>query len=197
MTTQSGARGIGYLLQQHFGIRPPKEMLRDFNARSCDEIDRLGAELGPEDLKRMFWKEYVDVTSPLEFVRFESTDITRSGEGVEAYSEAQQNGHTKSANTTGTGPIDAFKAALIKMGVPVFEVLDYHADSLGTDAEAQAIAYVSIEIRQEIWWGAGVDTNSEWAPLRAIVSAMNRYLIAQTNTQMDAAGGIPCLIGSI
>jgi len=117
---------------------------------------------------------------------------------VKAYSEIQQNGHTKSSNTTGTGPIDAFKAALREMGVSAFEVLDYHADSLGTDAEAQAIAYVSIEIGHEVWWGAGVDTNSEWSPLRAIVSAMNRYLATNMRKQADRnAGGIPCLIGSI
>ena len=59
--------------------------------------------------------------------------------------------------------------------VEPFEVVSYSEHSLGTGAEAKAVAY--FEIKSSVGptiFGAATDTNIELASLKAVLSALNR-----------------------
>jgi 2-isopropylmalate synthase len=78
----------------------------------------------------------------------------------------------------GNGPVDAFVKALIASGVEPFEVMSYAEHSLGSGAEARAVAY--FEIKPEggpTIFGAATSTNIERASLKAILSALNRLAV--------------------
>jgi len=75
----------------------------------------------------------------------------------------------------GNGPVDAFVKALIKSGVEPFEVVSYSEHSLGSGAEAKAVAYFEIKPGPGTSvFGAATDTNIEMASLKAVLSAVNR-----------------------
>src|SRR5919108_546872 len=78
VNSQSGKGGVAYLLENEFGIELPKEMQREFGPIANDEVDRLGREVSAAELKAMFWKEYIDRTSPWQLQGFE----TESRNGV-------------------------------------------------------------------------------------------------------------------
>jgi 2-isopropylmalate synthase len=80
---------------------------------------------------------------------------------------------------TGTGPIDAFVDGLVQQTGTRIRVLDYHEHSIGSGADARAIAYLELRIGEsgdggQTRFGVGIDTNIVSASLKAIASAMNR-----------------------
>jgi len=81
---------------------------------------------------------------------------------------------------SGNGPVAAFINALISCGVEPFEVVSYSEHSLGTGAEAKAVAYFEIKSGAGVaTFGAGTDTNIEIASLKAVLSALNRSCARQ------------------
>jgi len=64
VNSQSGKGGVAYLLESEYGIDLPKEMQREFGPIANEEVDRLGREVTGAELKSMFWREYIERTSP-------------------------------------------------------------------------------------------------------------------------------------
>src|SRR5438309_9053371 len=97
VNSQSGKGGVAYLLASEFGIELPKEMQREFGPLANNEVDRLGREVSGAELKAMFWREYIERTSPWKLERFETeshngtvrcrASVLRNGKPVEVSGE--------------------------------------------------------------------------------------------------------------
>jgi 2-isopropylmalate synthase len=172
VNSQSGKGGVAYLLESQFGIELPKDMQREFGPIANDEVDRLGREVSAEELKQMFWREYVERTTPWQLQKFETE--SRNGK-VRCRARLLRDGKPIQLAGEGNGPLAALVHGFSTLGVRRFEITHYSEHALGEGEEAAAIAY--IQIRQDdgrTRWGAGVDTNIELASVRAVLSALNR-----------------------
>ncbi|MFA6535966.1 MAG: 2-isopropylmalate synthase [Candidatus Paceibacterota bacterium] len=184
VNSQSGKGGVAYLLEKEFGILLPKEMQREFGPIANDQVDSLGREVTPTELREMFYKEYIALDYPWSLVKFKSTG---DGECV-CNAEILHDYKVEWVTGAGNGPISAFVQALLTQALAdYFTVVSYHEHSLGVGESAEAIAYVQIE-NSKGWrcWGAGTDTNSENASIRAILSALNRL-----DLKIRKAQGLP------
>src|SRR6266567_4009556 len=125
VNSQSGKGGVAYLLESEFGIDLPKEMQREFGPIANDAVDCLGREVSAEELKSLFWREYVERQEPYALKHFHCGE-TGVGDGV-AHCEARiaHNEQQLDVSGMGNGPIAAFVRALQSAGVGVFEVSDY------------------------------------------------------------------------
>ncbi|MGD0351607.1 MAG: 2-isopropylmalate synthase [Verrucomicrobiota bacterium] len=172
VNSQSGKGGVAYLLESQFGIELPKEMQREFGPIANDEVDKLGREVSAAELKQMFWREYIERSSPWQLKKFE----TESKNGVvRCRVKLLRNGKPLELSGEGNGPLAALVHAFGKIGVPRFEITAYSEHALSSGEEAAAIAYIQIKhANGETRWGAGVDTNIELASVRAVLSALNR-----------------------
>lgn len=172
VNSQSGKGGVAYLLESEFGIELPKDMQREFGPIANDLVDALGREVRGEELKAMFWKEYVERTEPWSLIHFHADGV----KGVfECRASAVNAGKELKLVGKGNGPIAAFVHALIEAGVPRFEVSNFKQHSLSSGEEASALAYIQIKSADgRTKWGAGVDTNIELASIKAVLSALNR-----------------------
>ncbi len=74
VNSQSGKGGVAYLLESMFGIDLPKEMQREFGPIANDAVDRLGREVSAEELKSLFWREYVERQAPYALKHFHCDD---------------------------------------------------------------------------------------------------------------------------
>ena len=78
----------------------------------------------------------------------------------------------------GNGPIDAFCNALsavdLGLGGVGVRVLDYAEHALTSGRDAEAAAYLEIEIGDQVLWGVGISESIVQASLRAVLSAVNR-----------------------
>jgi 2-isopropylmalate synthase len=172
VNSQSGKGGVAYLLESKFGMDLPKEMQREFGPIANDAVDGLGREVSAEELKSLFWREYIERQEPYSLKHFYSDDT----DGL-AHCQAHitHNNQQLDVAGTGNGPIAAFVRALQSAGVPIFEVCDYREQAMGRGAEANAIAYICIRTPDgKTRWGAGVDTSIELASIKALLSAINR-----------------------
>ena len=57
-------------------------------------------------------------------------------------------------------------------------MLDYVEHTLSEGGDAQAAAYVELEIDGKTLWGVGIDGDISTASLKAVISAVNRALRA-------------------
>lgn len=170
---QSGKGGIAYLLETEFGIELPKDMQREFSQVASDKIDSLHREVTAGELKSMLWQEYVEREKPYSLKHFHA-----SGNG-DIYCEVMVlvSGEEKKIIGNGNGPIAAFVDAIRKSELLNLEVVDFKEQSLESGSGAKAIAYVRIVFENgKYFWGAGVDTNSELASIKAVLNAINRFL---------------------
>ena len=175
VNSQSGKGGVAYLLESEFGIELPKDMQREFGPLANDEVDRLGREVTASELKDMFWREYIERTTPFALHHFHADGVDGA---FTCRSSLVCAGMEKGVTGTGNGPIAAFVDALIRDGgVPSFEVAAFREQSLSSGSGASALAYIQIKLEDgRMAWGAGVDTNIELASIKAVVSAVNRAL---------------------
>ena len=181
INSQSGKGGVAYVMEQEFGYQLPKAMHRDFGRIINRVADERGEEMAPEDILGLFKDEYLDREEPRKLAS-ETVRQTREGDQVQIEATLLVvNPLTKKSDSieiikgTGNGPVDAFVKGLIKNGVKPFEVVSYSEHSLGSGAEAKAVAY--FEIKQGPGaniFGAATDTNIEVASLKAVLSALNR-----------------------
>ena len=173
VNSQSGKGGVAYLLESEFGIALPKDMQREFGPIANDAVDALGREVTAGELKTMFWKEYVQRTTPWRLGNFRALS---------------ENGCDKCEGTVfrdqyplvvmgeGNGPLSAFVHGMSKHeATPRFEITNYSEHAMSAGEAAMAIAYIQIKTDDgRVRWGAAVDTNIAHASIRAVLSALNR-----------------------
>jgi 2-isopropylmalate synthase len=172
VNSQSGKGGVAYLLESEFGIVLPKDLQREFGPIANDEVDRLGREVSAAELKKMFWREYVERTAPWELQSFETES---KGGLVKCRATILRDGAPLEISGEGNGPLAALVHGLTKSGVPRFEIANYSEHALSSGEEAAAIAYIQIKRPDgKSRWGVGVDTNIELASVKAVLNALNR-----------------------
>ena len=64
---------------------------------------------------------------------------------------------------------------LVKQGVNV-RLLDYVEHTLSAGGDAQAAAYVELEVNGHTLWGVGIDGDISTASLKAVISSVNRAI---------------------
>jgi 2-isopropylmalate synthase len=172
VNSQSGKGGVAYLLESEFGIELPKDMQREFGPIANDLVDELGREVKAEELKAMFWREYIERATPWSLIHFHADGTS----GVfRCRASVKRAGKELALTGEGNGPIAAFVHALQQGGAPKFEVTNYREHALSSGEEASAISYIQIKLAAgKVCWGAAVDTNIELASIKAVLSALNR-----------------------
>ena len=172
INSQSGKGGIGYLLEQKFGLDLPPKMREDFGYVVKGISDHQHKELLPEEIKNIFLEEYVNVQGKLQIL---SHHFKREGERIHAVISAELNGQSQTFTADGNGRLDAISNGLHQQLNLSYKNLTYTEHALQLGSTSQAIAYVGIDREDgQTIWGAGIDNDIITASINALVSAINR-----------------------
>jgi 2-isopropylmalate synthase len=178
INSQSGKNGVAYALRHNFGLEVPKKMEGEIMSLVQAWCDRTGTVIPPETILSLFNTEFVDVRTPILFTNFESSHVEVDGQRLVCASlMVQFKGMEHTLVGHGNGPIDATVAALSVLDI-TFNVRDFKEHSLDEGSSAKAIAYVQVEMEGSTKYGVGVHTDSEEAAIRAVISGVNRHLLA-------------------
>lgn len=180
VNSQSGKGGVAYVMLNAFSLDLPRRLQVEFSRIVQRHTEAEGGEISQESL----WKIFADAYLPTEAApglepwgRFilGKTQVTADNVGASLQAELFDRGQQIILSAKGNGPIDAFVRALGERGFPI-RILDYaeHALSMGEDAEAAA--YVEVEVADQVVWGVGIDPSIARASYKAVISALNRAL---------------------
>ncbi len=175
INSQSGKGGVGFIMEQRYGVDMPKKMREDFGYCVKGVSDKKHKELLPDEIYQIFLDEYVNVEKPYKLIEFQlkkEPGGTRSGTV-----ELEINGEHVTYSARGNGRLDAVSNALQKNLNISYSNLTYNEHALEIGQSARAIAYISITAEDgNIYWGAGMDTDIITASIFALISAINRMV---------------------
>jgi 2-isopropylmalate synthase len=170
VNSQSGKGGISYLLEAEFGIELPRRLQIEFSQVVQAVLDVNGREMSAADLWGVFEAEY-----RLEGRLLESYRLDEDGAGRVRLSAALRLGASVvDLRGQGSGPVDAFVAALQGAFDAQVQVLDYHEHAIGTGAKARAAAYIEMRVGERRLHGVGIDADIVAASFKALLSGMAR-----------------------
>lgn len=171
INSQSGKGGIGYLLEQQFGIDMPPKMREAFGYFIKGVSDQRHCELLPQEIYDLFIAEFVNISAPIEIV-----DVEFAGKkGTTATVSMIFNGETITETESGTGRLDAVSNAIKKATGLHYTLVSYSEHAMTKGSSADAMAYVGIiNGAGKIVWGAGTHNDIITASINALVSSINR-----------------------
>jgi 2-isopropylmalate synthase len=174
INSQSGKGGVAYVLDREHGFDLPKTMHPQVGKRIYDLADEQGRELSTDEIRETFFREFVNLDSPLAVTDYELIHHTTERGQVQCKAGIMLDGEEKKVEGLGNGPINAFVHALESIGLKDFKLTDYRSHAVRGGSDANAAAYVQLQSDDgRILWGAGVDPSIEMAGLKALVSAWN------------------------
>ncbi len=175
INSQSGKGGVGFIMEQKYGIEMPKKMREDFGYCVKAVSDRKHKELLPDEIYQIFSDQYVNVDKPYKLIEFQ---LRKEPGGARVGSvDLEINGERVTYMARGNGRLDAISNALQKnLGIN-YSNLTYNEHALEIGQSARAIAYISITGADgKVNWGAGMDTDIITASVQALLSAINRMV---------------------
>ncbi len=177
INSQSGKGGAAFIMENTYGFKLPKSMHTEFGALIQHESEKVGGELQPEHIRHLFEEEYINIREPYSLLNHSFSE-TFHGENE---SHVKFTGTIKHKNTVfevsgeGNGPIDAFFNAIHGQKMDRFTFIDYSEHAISNGSDSQAVAYIHLHTPSgEDVFGVGMSHNINLAPLRGIISAINR-----------------------
>ena len=188
VNSQSGKGGVAYLLKSEYGIDLPRRAQIEFSRAVQKYTETSGSEVSAQQLWKIFSDEYLpttDGTSRWGHYRITSISTHAEDEGGTVLEIGLDvGGEHRERTAQGTGPIDALINLFNQEGVDV-RLLDYTEHTLSASANAQAASYVELAVGDRVLWGAGMDSNTTRASLKAVISAVNRAVRDAQGTEQD------------
>jgi 2-isopropylmalate synthase len=174
VNSQSGKGGVAYIMKSDHHLDLPRRLQIEFSHVIQRHTDNEGGEVDAAQMWQIFAGEYLD-GGPFELISFGSA----SDSGTERITTTVRAFGTEHTLTgVGNGPIAAFCQALspidLGLGGVSVRVLDYAEHALTAGRDAEAAAYLEIEVGDRVLWGVGISESIVRASLRGVISALNR-----------------------
>ncbi|MCY4215024.1 MAG: 2-isopropylmalate synthase [Gammaproteobacteria bacterium] len=173
VNSQSGKGGVGFLLEEFYGIALPREMLKEFSGIVQKLTETLDREVKVQEIHQALLDEYAVEGGPYRLVDFDVLTGHRAEQRCVARIEASE--QLVTIDGEGGGPIEAFVHGLEKTFNEPVNIVEYHEHALTTGSDAQAICLLAIEDADGgRCYGAGVSRNTITASFNGVIAALNR-----------------------
>ncbi len=170
VNSQSGKGGVTYVLERDYGLVLPRWIQIELAAMVQHASETRQGEIDSATIHAMFQHHFVADSTP---VRLDGYRLDRKG-GVDVI-EAKIINDTRSLTIRGSGEgaISAFINAWTHAYGINARVIDYSEHAIGEGTDAEAVAYVLLQIDGRRIAGAAFDHDSLSASLKSLISAFN------------------------
>ena len=176
INSQSGKGGVGYILEQNFGLNLPAKMREAMGYAAKDSSDHQHKELQPQEIFNLFKEKFEDITTPFNI----SEVHFKQHNGIIAEVTVECEGKSVVAIAAGNGRLNAVSNALKNQFRLEYDLTTYQEHALEQSSSSKAIAYVGIRSKDgEHYWGAGVDQDIIRASINALLTAINNMVNAK------------------
>lgn len=170
VNSQSGKGGVAFVLERDFGLRLPRWMQVELAQAVQRESERLGGEMDPGRIHALFRERFLAEEGPYRLLgyrldrnghdRIEARVATPSGERI--------------LKGEGQGAIAALVDAWTRTFGVSAQVIDYQEHAIGEGTDAEAAAYVQLNLEGERVAGAAIERDTVAAALKAVLAALSR-----------------------
>ena len=177
VNSQSGKGGVAYLLEADHHIRLPRGAEIELSKAVQKVADTTGKEITSTDIFDIFCQEYINQNGPFALIAFDSHKPDSSSEIEEVTATIRHKGEEVTFTASGNGPISAFVEGMRGTFGLEFRLADFGQNTRSATSKAEAAAYVELHVPDENGrsvFGAGIDTSITKAPIKAVISALNR-----------------------
>jgi 2-isopropylmalate synthase len=176
---------LALALEEHYGISLPPSLQQEFASVVSATTSPESDELRPAQVWDIFQNEYfsgMDLIFLSQYRCFAKSSFSVVLEGA-----VSVNGHVQNVRGLGTGPIDAYRNALLDVVDLHFDILDFQQQARGVGSQSEAIAIVKIHTgeRRSVF-GVSMHEDSVRSSLEALTSAVNRAYRALSATHPSA-----------
>ncbi|MEO0645777.1 MAG: 2-isopropylmalate synthase [Cyanobacteria bacterium J06650_10] len=207
VNSQSGKGGIAFLLERDYGFSLPRKLQIEFSRTVQSAVETSRAEVTAQTLWQIFCQTYQQETAPLQYLSHQSSELKNSQTELFTQLRycIENDPVTIAVTASGKGPIDAFINALNTVeALTCFENIrlsHYEERSLKNSqtsysrtshnpinhslnngqtnsSDSQAICLVEVKTQYGSVFGLGIHQSIVIASFQAILSALNRQLVA-------------------
>ena len=176
VNSQSGKAGSAWLLEQDHNIFLPRGAQIQFSKLVQKMADKTGKEITSQIIWDIFKKEYLN-DGKFKLIDFDSKKLSRNSNKEQIDATIEFLDENIEISASGNGPISAFVTAMRERFDLSFRLSDFGQNTRSSGSNAEAAAYVEIKTPNENGrsvYGVGIDTSITLAPIKAVISAINR-----------------------
>ena len=176
VNSQSGKAGAAWILEQDHHINLPRGAQIEFSQAIQKVADKTGKEITSSLVWEIFKNEYID-RKKFQLINFNSQKLSRKGDREKIEATISFKGKEYEISASGNGPISAFVTAIRENFKLAFRLTDFGQNTRSSGSLAEAASYVELKVPDEngkSFFGVGIDTSITLAPIKAIISALNR-----------------------
>ena len=173
INSQSGKGGVAFLLEKDHGVSLPRRL----QISMSQKIQKIAEETGKEVSSSDIWKIFEDnFLIPKKNASYISHLSSTQNEVNQLELKMMRDSKELIINGLGNGPIDAFINGLCEELNIQIKVSDYHQSAISSGSDAQAAAYIELEIDGKNSWGVGINQNTTRASFEAIIVGLSKIL---------------------
>jgi len=173
INSQSGKGGVAFLLEKDHGVSLPRRL----QISMSQKIQKIAEETGKEVSSSDIWKIFEDnFLIPKKNASYISHLSSTQNEVNQLELKMMMDSKELIINGLGNGPIDAFVNGLCEELNIQIKVSDYHQSAISSGSDAQAAAYIELEIDEKNSWGVGINQNTTRASFEAIIVGLSKIL---------------------
>ena len=185
INSQSGKGGVAYILQRDFGFHLPRWTQIDFSRVIQQEAESRQTELTSDDVISVFENTYLNQS----ILALQDYEIKNTAGSVSFTGSVRMGDDIIDVVGNGNGPLSAFINAISAKLNKNIHVINYAEHALTVESQspltqnnsdANAVAYLQLNIEGEIYSGIGTCSSTVSAMLKAALSALAQAQIADT-----------------
>ncbi len=179
VNSQSGKGGVAYLLESDHHIKLPRGAEIELSKAVQKVADTTGQEITSTRIYDIFMDEYINQNGPFTLISFTSEKSANGKDQEDIAATVNYRGEEISFTATGNGPISAFVEGIRTTFGLSFRLKDFGQNTRSATSTAESAAYVELAVPDDDGahvYGVGLDTSITRAPIRAVVSALNRMV---------------------
>ncbi|MBI1891900.1 MAG: 2-isopropylmalate synthase [Burkholderiales bacterium] len=184
VNSQSGKGGVAFVLERDYGLTLPRWVQVELAQAVQKATEEKSGEIDSKQIHALFMERFVADGAPLVLNGYH---LDRNGSHDSIRAEIGDGNVAHTLRGEGEGALSAFVDALMQHSGRRINVVDYSEHAIGAGTNAEAVAYVHLNIDGQRYAGAAFDHDTVSASLKAVLSALNRALIANRASQSIAA----------